>query len=179
MGQEMTVAILVMAVLPALLAAAGAFDLMSYTIPNIIPAAMIVLFISFMIIIALSGGGVMSWSEIGLHLLGGIIGLAAGMALFAAGWIGGGDAKLFAAALLWLGWDALLDYTITASVLGGVLTLALLALRQVPLPAFLVKQSWFRRLSDQKAGVPYGVALAVAALLVLPDTRIFQIASAS
>jgi prepilin peptidase CpaA len=150
---------------------------MSYTIPNVIPGAMIALFISFMIIVALSGHG-MSWSEIGLHLLGGAIGLAAGMALFAAGCIGGGDAKLFTAAVLWLGWDALLEYTIMASILGGVLTLALLVLRQVPLPAFLVKQTWFRRLSDQKAGVPYGVALAVAALLVLPDTRIFQIASA-
>jgi len=175
MVQAMTVAILVMAVLPALLAAAGAFDLMSYTIPNIIPGAMIALFIPFMVIIALSGG--MSWSEIGLHLLGGAVGLAAGMALFAAGWVGGGDAKLFAAAMLWLGWDALLEYTIMASILGGVLTFALLALRRVPLPSFLVKQPWLAHLSDHKAGVPYGVALAAAALLVLPDTRVFQIAS--
>ncbi len=177
MVQAMTVAILVMAVLPALLAAAGAFDLMSYTIPNIIPGAMIALFIPFIIVIALGGG--MSWSEIGLHLMCGALGLAAGMALFAAGWVGGGDAKLFAAALLWLGWDALLDYTIMASILGGVLTLVLLALRRMPLPSFLVKQPWLAHLSDHKAGVPYGVALAMAALLVLPDTRIFQIASAS
>jgi len=58
---------------------------------------------------------------------------------------------------------------VAASILGGVLTLALLALRQVPLPAFLVKQPWFARLSDPTAGVPYGVALALAALYIADE----------
>ena len=173
----MSIAFLVIAVLPALLVAAAVCDLMSYTIPNVIPGAMILLFGLFMILIGATGQG-MSWSESGLHLLAGVIGLAAGMGFFAAGWVGGGDAKLFAAALLWLGWDALFDYAIMASIFGGVLTFALLALRQLPLPVFLIKQPWIARLSDHKGDVPYGVALALAALLVLPDTRVFEIASA-
>jgi len=173
----MSVAIL-MAVLPALLAAAAVSDLTTYTIPNVIPGAMILLFVAFLIIVALGGHG-MSWRETGLHVLAGSLGLLAGMGMFAAGWIGGGDAKLFAAALLWLGWDALFDYAIMATLLGGALTFGLLAFRRLPLPSFLVKQAWLARLSDHKAGVPYGVALALAALLVLPDTRVFQMASAS
>lgn len=174
----MSVAFLVVAVLPALLVAAAVCDLMSYTIPNAIPGAMILLFALFMIVIVVTGPG-MSWSETGLHLLAGAIGLSVGVAFFAAGWVGGGDAKLFAAALLWLGWDALFDYAIMAAILGGVLTFGLLGLRQLPLPVFLVKQPWIARLSDHKGDVPYGVALALAALLVLPETRVFEIASAS
>ena len=72
----MTTAIFVVAVLPALLVAAAVFDLMSYTIPNVIPGAMILLFVSFMIVVAWSGQS-MSWSETGLHFLCGAIGLAA------------------------------------------------------------------------------------------------------
>jgi prepilin peptidase CpaA len=172
----MIVTFLLVVVLPALLVAAAVWDLMSYTIPNVITGAMILLFIVFVGIIALSGE-TLSWNEIGLHLLAGVLALAAGVAMFALGWIGGGDAKLFAAASLWLGWHALFDYVIAASILGGLFTLLLLMLRRIPLPAFLVKQAWIARLADHKGAVPYGVALAFAALLILPDTQIFEIAS--
>ena len=174
----MTVGFLIVAVLPALLAAAAISDLMTYKIPNVITGGLILLFVAFLIVLAL-GGHAVSWSDWSPHLLAGLIGLIAGMGLFALGWVGGGDAKFFAAALLWLGWDALLDYAIVASLLGGVLTLALIMLRKLPLPAFLVRQAWFARLSDHKAGVPYGIALALAALLILPYTHVFEIAAAS
>ena len=63
------------------------------------------------------------------------------------GYIGGGDAKLFAAVALWLGLQDLLPYTLVASRSGRLLTLALLALRQLPLPAGLARQ----RLDPQAA----------------------------
>jgi prepilin peptidase CpaA len=173
----MIVAFLLVVALPGLLVAAAVYDLMSYTIPNPITGAMILLFAAFVVVVVFTGQAP-GWTAIGWHLLAGFLGLAVGMAMFAAGWIGGGDAKLFAAALLWLGWDVLLDYAVIASLLGGLLTLVLLLLRQIPLPIFLVRQSWIARLSDPKAGVPYGVALAIAALLVLPDTQFFDIVSA-
>ncbi len=174
----MSVAIVLVAILPALLAAAAVFDLTSYTIPNIVPLAMIVLFVAFILAIAVNGHA-MSWDNAGLHLLAGAIGLIAGMAMFAAGWVGGGDAKLFAVASLWLGWDSLLEYTLMASILGGVLTVALLALRRISLPSLLTKQPWLARLANPQAGVPYGVALSLAALLILPDTQVFQLAAVS
>jgi prepilin peptidase CpaA len=174
----MTVAFFLVVALPALLVAAAVYDLMSYTIPNPLTGAMILLFAAFVLVVALTGQA-LSWNAISLHLLAGSLGLVVGIGMFAAGWVGGGDAKLFAATLLWLGWDVLLDYAILAALLGGLLTLVLLVLRQIPLPAFLIKQAWIARLSDPKAGVPYGVALALAALLVLPDTHLFDIASAS
>jgi prepilin peptidase CpaA len=53
------------------------------------------------------------------------------------------------------------------------LTLLILALRRYPLPAVLQRQRWLDRLHDPKVGVPYGITLAIAALLVYPETAIF------
>ena len=53
---------------------------------------------------------------------------------FAMGWVGGGDAKVAAAAALWFGFGHLLNYLLYASLFGGALTLLLLQFRQWPLP---------------------------------------------
>ena len=174
----MTLSILLVAVLPALLVAAAVFDLTTYTIPNFLSAAMFALFAAFLLASTLNGHG-LSWSDTWPHLLAGAVGLVVAIGMFAAGWVGGGDAKLFAMACLWLGWDSMFEYTLVASLLGGMLTLALLALRRIPLPALLAAQPWLVRLADRNSGVPYGVALAIAALVILPDTELFRIAATS
>jgi prepilin peptidase CpaA len=89
---------------------------------------------------------------------------------FACGWIGGGDAKLAAATALWLGFDPLLEYLLTASIFGGALTLVIMRFRLMPMPALLQGQEWAMRLHRVDAGVPYGIALAAAALTVYPHT---------
>ena len=162
--------ILVIALLPTLLAVAGAWDLASFTIPNFLSLAMIALFGVFIFAAGLSA------SSIGFHLLAGLLGLVIGFALFALGWIGGGDAKLFAAVALWLGFSDLLPYALMASVCGGALTLALLGLRHWALPAVLARQPWALGLHDARSGIPYGVALAVGAFILLPSTEIFRLA---
>ena len=86
------------------------------------------------------------------------------------GWIGGGDAKLAAATALWLGFDHLMTYLVYASLFGGALTLLLIQFRLAPLPAVLARQEWVQRLHDRNGGVPYGIALAAAALAVYPQT---------
>ena len=172
----MQASFLLVGVLPVLLVAAAIFDLTSFTIPNILPGAMLVLFLIFLSAMALSGHTV-SWNEISGHLMAGGLGLIAGMIMFALGWIGGGDAKLFAAICLWLGWDSMLDYAVIATIAGGTLTLALLSLRAFLVPEFFQRQ-WISRLLDPKGAIPYGVALAGAALLVLPATQIFHLATA-
>jgi prepilin peptidase CpaA len=108
--------------------------------------------------------------QIGLHV--GLAGIALGIGffMFAMGWIGGGDAKLFAATALWLGPQHVVDYAIVAAILGGVLTLAILGLRMTPLPAGFGQQEWLLRLHNPRNGVPYGIALAAAALWIYPST---------
>jgi prepilin peptidase CpaA len=172
----MQASFLLVSVLPVLLIAAAIFDLTSFTIPNILPGTMLVLFLVFLSAMALSGHAV-SWGETSGHLMACGLGLIAGMIMFALGWIGGGDAKLFAATCLWLGWESMLEYAVVASVAGGLLTLALLWLRRFPLPLFL-QLPWVLRLLKPNGAVPYGVALAAAALFILPGTELFHLASA-
>jgi prepilin peptidase CpaA len=90
---------------------------------------------------------------------------------FAFGWIGGGDAKVAAAAALWFGFDHLLEYLLYASLFGGALTLLLLQFRQWPLPYALAGQAWLLKLHAKESGIPYGIALAIGALLVYPETE--------
>ncbi len=57
-----------------------------------------------------------------------------------------------------------------ASLLGGVLTFMILRFRLMPLPAVLAEQEWAKRLHRMDTGIPYGIALALAALAIYPDT---------
>ena len=168
--------ILVLTILPALLILTAIWDIASFTIPNYLVLALLTLFILFAAGTAAIGGSGLGWDEAGYHLLAGAIGLVLGMVLFATGIIGGGDAKLFAVTTLWLGLNALFQYALLVTLLGGALTLAILFIRRTPLPLFLIKYEWARRLHDRKAGIPYGVALAAAALMTLPYTNIFRLA---
>jgi prepilin peptidase CpaA len=100
---------------------------------------------------------------------GGLV-LAITFVFFLRGWVGGGDAKLAAATALWLGWTHLFDYVLYASLLGGVLTLGLLEFRKLSMPSGLIGKEWAERLHKPGGGVPYGIALAIAALVVYPST---------
>ena len=165
--------ILVLGALPLLLVAAAGWDVASFTIPNFVTLALMAVFAAF----AVSAG--LSAADIGWHVLAGFMGLLVGFTLFALGFSGGGDAKLFAAVLLWLGLQDFLSYALLASVFGGVLTLALMLLRQCPLPDFLSRQGWIVKLHDARSGVPYGVALAAGAFFLLPSTEIFRLAASA
>jgi prepilin peptidase CpaA len=112
----------------------------------------------------------MSLHAAGMHVAAAVIVLVVAFVFFSQGWIGGGDAKLAAATALWFGFDYLLDYLIYASLFGGALTLAIIQFRKIPLPAMLARQGWILRLHETDAGIPYGIALAAAALAVYPKT---------
>jgi prepilin peptidase CpaA len=159
-------AILLFGVFAALMAFAAVYDLTTMTRPNRLTAAVAIAFLAVVIWCRLPV------SEIAWHLGAGLVVLIGAFAMFAAGWIGGGDAKLAAAVALWFGFANLLDYLLLAGILGGALTLILLGARQCPLPDVLARQPWIARLHDCRSGVPYGIALAAAALLVLPHAEI-------
>jgi len=59
---------------------------------------------------------------------------------------------------------------VVASLYGGILTIAILRFRTMPLPAALANQEWAQRLHRMDTGIPYGIALALAALMIYPDT---------
>lgn len=149
---------------PALMAFAAASDLFTMTISNRVS---ILLVAGFALLAAFSG---MGFQEFAWHIAAGLTVLVVAFACFAFGWIGGGDAKVAAAAALWFGFSHLLGYLVFASVFGGVLTLLLLQFRRWPLPYVLVSQQWLQRLHDKESGIPYGIALAIGALMIYPET---------
>ena len=149
---------------PAMMAFAASSDLLTMTIANRVS---LILIGGFVVMAGLSG---MSESELLSHFGAAAAVLAVAFLCFSFGWIGGGDAKLAATSALWLGFGHLLDYLIYASILGGALTLLLLQFRNWPLPRVLAEREWVDRLHRPDGGVPYGIALAAAALIVYPQT---------
>ncbi|ABD06494.1 Peptidase A24A, prepilin type IV [Rhodopseudomonas palustris HaA2] len=150
---------------PALMAFAAASDLFTMTISNRVSLLLVA---GFLALAPMSG---MSLADFGLHLGAGMTVLAIAFGCFAMGWIGGGDAKVAAAAALWFGFAHLMDFLLYASLFGGALTLLLLGFRQWPLPYPLAGQSWLLRLHAKETGIPYGIALAIGALAVYPQTE--------
>jgi prepilin peptidase CpaA len=150
---------------PALMAFAASSDLLTMTISNRLSLALAG---GFFLLAVITGVAPLA---IALHVAAGAFVLVIGFGCFAMGWIGGGDAKLAAAIAMWFGFDYLLEYLVYASLFGGVLTALMIQFRLLPLPAALARQAWILRLHEKGAGVPYGVALAAAALFVYPQTN--------
>jgi prepilin peptidase CpaA len=161
----MTLDIARLLLFPALMVFAAISDLFTMTISNRVSIALAAGFL----VLALAGG--MATSEILIHFAAGAVVLAFAFGCFAMGWVGGGDAKVAAAAALWFGVAHLMNYLLYASLLGGALTLLLLQFRQWPLPLALTSQTWLTKLHAKESGIPYGIALAISALMVYPETE--------
>ena len=149
---------------PMLMAFAASSDLLTMTISNRVS----LLLIAGFLVLALASG--MGLTTIGLHMAAGAVVLVVAFTCFAMGWMGGGDAKMASAIALWFGFTHLLEFLIYASLFGGALTLLLLEFRRWPLPYALNGQAWLLRLHHQDTGIPYGIALAIGALVVYPGT---------
>ncbi len=149
---------------PALMAFAAASDLVTMTISNRVSLLLIG---GFFIMAVLTG---MPLPAIAMHIGAGMTVLLVAFAFFAMGWVGGCDAKVAASAALWFGFDHLLEYLLYASIFGGILTLFMLVFRYWPLPYVLGSQHWLLRLHSKDSGIPYGIALAIGALIIYPQT---------
>ncbi|BCH28061.1 MULTISPECIES: A24 family peptidase [unclassified Mesorhizobium] len=155
----------ILVIFPFCMVFAAISDMLSMTIANRVPALLVV---AFAVIGPMTG---MDWQTFGWHFAAGGIVLAATFALFAVGGMGGGDAKLLAATSLWFGMSLeLLSYLVAATFLGGLLTIAILALRKSPLVFHVSDNLFLRNLADERLGVPYGIALGIGGLLTYPSS---------
>ncbi len=95
------------------------------------------------------------------HCLTAVLTLVFGMALVALGGMGGGDAKLAAAVMLWSGPDEAMTTLLLITQTGLILALSGLAARRLGRQA-APATVWHRFLYglDANRGVPYGIALA-------------------
>jgi len=151
-------------IFPCVLAFAAATDLLTFTIPNRLSLALV---IAFFICSNIANFPLDTMMQ---HLSASLLLLVSGFIMFARGWIGGGDAKLLASAGLWVGLKGLLPFILWTAILGGNLAVLLIAYRRMLPPLWLIGQPWAMRLHDPKEGIPYGVAIAGAGLIVYPQT---------
>ncbi|RYD58467.1 MAG: peptidase [Sphingomonadales bacterium] len=99
----------------------------------------------------------LAWSDIGLQIGVALLVFAFFAGAFALGQMGGGDVKLIGALALWLPVQPLLWMLILMSLIGGALTLVMVAEKRL------------RRRGGMPLEIPYGVAIAMAMLLVLRE----------
>lgn len=159
----------ILVIFPFCMVFAAVSDMLSMTIANRVP---VLLVLAFAVIAPLTG---MGWSVYGLHFAAGAVVLCVTFGLFAVGGMGGGDAKLLAATAVWMGFGFhLLQYLVFASIIGGVLTLLLMRFRNSPVSTLTATNPFLRHFSDDRAGIPYGVALGIAGLIAYADTPLVQ-----
>jgi prepilin peptidase CpaA len=158
-------------VFPFVMAFAAVTDLLTMKIPNLLTLG---LGVAFLVAAPIAG---LTWSEILSHLAAGSSMLLVGILLFSFGLVGGGDAKLLAAAALWLGFEPLVAFLAYVAVFGGALAIVILAYRSVPAGAFPLPD-WAARLHVKGEGMPYGVAIAAGALAIYPSTTWYAMLAA-
>jgi len=153
---------------PIAMAIAASSDLLTMRISN----KLVLLLTAGFFIVAVAVN--LPLQQFAMHVLCSLIVLAVSFGLFALRLIGGGDAKLAAATTLWLGFGTTLPYLGYTALLGGVLTIVILLLRGLPLNPVLARMTWLARLHNKRSGIPYGVAMAVAGIMVYSNSAIFE-----
>lgn len=156
----------VLMIFPIAMVFAGAMDLLTMTIPNRISLALI---LGFIIAVPWTG---MPMAMALQHMAAGGIILVFCLGLFYMGWFGGGDAKLLSAAALWIGLDHLVMYLAQVTIIGGALAIAIILYRRMPLLP-IPMPDWAVRLHKPGTGIPYGIAIAAAGLVMFPDSAWF------
>ena len=145
-----------LALLAALLVAAAVWDLKKREIPHAIVIAVALLALPFWWVSGLS-----LWPDVALQVGLALIVFAVFAAMFAFGWMGGGDVKLLAALALWLPPVALMMMLVIMSFAGGALTVGTIM--------------WSRmRNPGATPEIPYGVAIDFDGLWLISERFLNQ-----
>ena len=148
LGEYFRLALIV--ALGALLIAAAITDLRARIISNRLNLAIAALAPLWWI-----ASGLDPWPDVAVQLLVGAAVFLLFAALFSVGMMGGGDVKLLAALALWFPWQAVISLLVLMALLGGLVTVVT-----------VIHHRMTRRLGQPE--IPYGVAISLAALWLLP-----------
>ncbi|MBC7477914.1 MAG: prepilin peptidase [Pseudorhodobacter sp.] len=158
-----------LAFFPLTILYAGLGDLATMRIPN---RVVVTILLGYAVLAPLSG---FSLAQLALGLVAASVVFLLAFGAFACGWMGGGDVKLMAAAALWLGLPQMVAFLLWTSIAGGLLTLALMAYRSLPLTQMAFDATgWASRLHLDRTRVPFGVAIAAGSLIVFASTPWMQ-----
>ncbi len=164
------VSLIALAAFPAALIIAALNDLYEFKIPNWVSIALVVSYFIAGFAMRAPLGGVFE----GAALASGA--LVISFALYAGNIIGGGDAKLFAATVLWVGVSAFTEFLLYMTFSGAALCVVLMLFRKAPILPFYAQAGWLMRLHQTPREVPYGVAICIGGLLSFQQSAYFRLA---
>ncbi|WP_423601754.1 A24 family peptidase [Sphingomonas sp. MS122] len=147
---------ILLVVLGLILVSAGIEDARTREIANWKNAAIALLAVPWWI-----AAGLSLWPEIALQIGIALAVFAVFAVAFHFGMMGGGDVKMIGALALWFPFQPLLTMLVIMSLAGGAITVLMLL------------DKWLRRRSEQPE-IPYGIAIAIAALLMLREPILNQ-----
>ena len=162
---------LTLIVVAALLAGAG-YDVVTRRIPNnLVLAGLVAAFAAA----GAAGGN----AALGLAVVAAAIAFVIGFGAFAVGAFGGGDAKFLMVGAAFVGLPQMASYLMAVALLGGLLAIMAVVRRRAGIEATVMtvdlaknmltlgRKGYRGRLGDDgRMAVPYGVAIAGAALVV-------------
>ncbi|HEY0621452.1 A24 family peptidase [Sphingomonas sp.] len=148
--------LILLVVLGLILVSAGIEDARKREIANWKNAAIALLAVPWWI-----ANGLQLWPDIAIQIGVAIAVFALFAGAFHFGMMGGGDVKMIGALALWFPLQPLIMMLVIMSLAGGVITLLMLI------------DKWLRRQSGQPE-VPYGIAIAIAALLTIREPILNQ-----
>jgi len=139
------------------LIAAGVSDFRVRKIPNWTVIALIVLYAAWAFV-----NHAVDWKS-GLMAFG--IALVGSFALYLVKVVGAGDSKLFTATALFAGLKLLGAFALATALIGGVIALAFMLVNPKRVLRGLTKKG--REELGKSRGIPYGVPIALAGLLIM------------
>jgi prepilin peptidase CpaA len=140
---------------------AAVTDALTMTISNRLNLVLACAFVPVALLLHLSLG---QW---GMHLGIGAAGFVIGLVLFAFNLVGGGDAKLLAAAALWFDRDGFLAMLIYTALAGGLQSLVILSARKTAWAWQAHAPQWMHKHLDAKGPIPYGIAICTGGLFAI------------
>jgi prepilin peptidase CpaA len=149
---------LLLALLALILVAAALIDVRTFTISNRLNLCVALLAPVYWWSIALP-----LWPDAAVQVAMAVAVFAALAVAFYAGMMGGGDVKLAGALALWFSPISTLHFLLFMSLAGGALTAALVIAHRI-------------RGKEGRPEIPYGVAIAIGALIILTQRFLNQFA---
>lgn len=139
-------------------------DFRSLRIPNIIPACLLLLFLSAIILQEFILTKPVFYTSLSSQLFAGLVVFSVTAILFSLNMLGAGDSKLLTVLALWTGFHGLPALIFWMAFFGGVLALATLIIRRKkpfkPLSQKWIPQgSWIIQVQEGRNAVPYGIAI--------------------
>lgn len=154
--------------------AAGVADFKTMNIPNIYSLGIILAFLPAFATDALSGDGMEFFASWKSHLIAGVGMFGVTFLLFSLGMIGAGDSKLSSALSLWVGIPGLPAFLFYMAITGALLGVATKVMNKRVVVEGPKEESWIAKAQAGGVGVPYGIAIALGAIIAFYQLGYFS-----